>query len=298
MRRAILYIVLLLPLMAHANHLFEFGLHGGVASWSSQPVYVNNQVGLTGGAHLYYAYLSPHVLGFRTGLTLDGHNVGFGKTDYEDHYTTIDVENQQMEIDYTIGSLRERYATWSVGVPLQLALSRKNVLFLAGAKAVFPFFNSWEQSVRNASLSVNYPDYDNRVYESYPLAASRHFTMDNSGRLTLPNIQWWLTTELSYIIPLNTWSRHHRSYIVVGAYFDYCFTRYTPSQSSAESLIMLSDTRDGFPLHRILTPIMEANRQGRKLINDCTPFYVGLKISYALSPYNPYSRHSRSCHCL
>ena len=183
MRRAILYIVLFLPLMVHAEHLFEMGVHGGVAGWSSQPIYVNKQVGFNGGAQLYYDFLSSHVIGFRTGLTFDCHQAGFGRKAYEDHYSTIDVEDQQMDIAYTIGSLSERYTTWSFGVPLQLAFSKKNVLFLAGAKAVFPMTTTWKQTVNNAALAVSYPEYDNRVEESYPLAASRDFAMTQAGKI-------------------------------------------------------------------------------------------------------------------
>lgn len=298
MKRAILYILLLLPLIAHADHLFEMGVHGGVAGFSTQPVYVNTQVGYNVGAQIYYNYLSPYVIGFRTGFTFDGHNAGFGRQNYQDQYSTIDVENQQMDIDYTIGSLSERYTTWSVGVPLQLALSQKNTLFLVGAKAVFPFATTWKQTLNHTALAVYYPDYENRVEESYPLAASRDFTMTQSGKINLQNVQWWISAELSYIIPLKIASSKSRSYIVVGAYFDYCLSKYTPAQSNAESLVMLTDTRDGFPLQRILTPVIEANRQGRKLVTDYALFDVGVKISYAISPYNSSRRASSSCHCL
>jgi len=141
MRRLILSIVLFLPLITHAEHLFEMGVHGGVADLSYKPVYVTKKVGFNGGIQTYYNYLSPYVIGFRTGLTLDYYNTGFGKTNYEDHYSTIDVENQHMDINYMIGHLSERYTTYSVGIPLQLALSKKNILFLMGAKAVFPLTN-------------------------------------------------------------------------------------------------------------------------------------------------------------
>ena len=297
MRRTILCILLLSSLMAHAEHLFEAGVHGGIAGLSSQPVYVNTQIGFNGGAQLYYNYLSPYIIGLRTGLTLDCHNAGFGKINYEDHYSTIDVEKQQMDIDYSIGKLSERYKTWAVGIPLQLAISDKNVLFLLGAKAVFPLSTTWQQTVEHAALSVYYPDYNNRVEESYSLAASRDFTMSNEGKMQLPKIQWWLAAELSYKIPLTGWSRAWRSYIMVGVYFDYCFTKFTPTQSNAESLIMLTDTRDGFPLQRILTPLMEANRQGSKLIKDFAPFDIGIKISYAISPYDSSRHQSYPCHC-
>ena len=261
MRRLMLSIVLLLPLMAHAEHLFEMGVHGGVAGWSSQPVYVQSQLGLNGGAHLYYNYLSPYVIGFRIGLSCDYHQAGFRKINYEDHYSTIDVENQQMEVDYLIGNLSERYTTWSIGVPVQLAFSAKNVLFLAGIKAAFPLTNSWKQSAENAALSVFYPVYDNRVYEAYPLAASRNFAMYNEGRLALPKVLW--------------------------------------CRSDAASMITLTDTRDGFPLQRIFTPVMEANRQGQKLVSQMALFDVGIKISYAISPYDASSQPKTTpCRCL
>lgn len=297
MRRISLFILLLVPLIVHAEHLFEMGIHGGMAGWSAKPVYVNAQIGFNGGAQLYYNYLSPYVIGFRTGFTIDCHNAGFGKINYEDHYSTIDVQNEHIDIDYTIDDLRERYTTWSVGIPLQLALSEKNFLFLLGAKAVFPMSTKWQQTLEHAALSVYYPAYKNRVYDSYPLAASQDFAMSQNGKLQLPKIQWWLATELNYTIPLNSWARNYRSYLIVGLYFDYCLTRYMPSQSDAESMIMLTDTRDGFPLQRILTPIMNANRQNNKLIKDFAFFDVGLKISYAISSYNSSNRKSRSCHC-
>ena len=298
MRRRLLYIVVLCSMMVRAEHLFEGGVHGGVAGWSAQTIYVNKQVGFQGGAHIYYNYLSQHVIGFRTGLTLDCHRAEFAKTNYEDHYSTIDVEDQRMEIDYTIGKLQERYTTWSVGIPVQLAFSYENVLLFLGGKAVFPMSTRWKQTADNAALSVYYPDYDNRVYESYPLAASRDFAMTNDGKLLMPKVQWWLSAELSYRIALNTWSRRYRSYLIIGVYADYCLTPYEPVRSDAESLIMLTDTRDGFPLQRILTPVMEAKRQGVSLVSRCSLFDVGIKISYALSPYDASRRHSYPCRCL
>lgn len=297
-REHLILLLFFLPLCAHAEHLFEGGVHGGLSGWDAQPVYVSPQLGFHGGAQLYYTYLSPRIIGLRTGVTLDNHQTGFGKLNYEDHYSTIDVENEQMEIDYMIGKLSERYTFLSVGVPVQLAFSKKRFTFFAGAKAVFPLVNKWSQTVENAALSVYYPAYDNRIYESYPLAASQDFRQSNTGKIELPKVQWWLSLELSYAIPLNTWATNYRSYIMVGAYFDYCFSKLTPATSEAKSLIMLTDTRDGFPLQRVLTPVWEANRQGRKLVKDASLFDVGIKISYAIAPYDAHRDARRSCNCL
>ena len=298
MRRILLSILLMVSLCVQAENLFEMGIHGGAGSWAASTDYIHPQMGLQGGAHLYYNYLSESVFGFRLGVTVDHHALGWRKTDYQDSYSTIDVEGQQMDIAYSIGNLQEQYAIWSVGVPVQVALSYKGIMLFAGGKASFPLANTWKQSVQNAALSVYYPAYDNCVYESYPLAASRDFAMSQEGELQLPKVQWWVATELSYAIPLNRWARNYRSYLIVGAYFDYCLSRYTPSHSDAESLIMLSDTRDGFPLKRLLTPIMEANRQGSPLVNSCALFDIGVKISYAISPHKAYRRASHPCNCL
>ena len=287
-----------MPFSLRAEHLFEAGVHGGIAGWNAQSHYVSPRVGFHGGAQIYYTYLSPRVIGLRTGVTFDSHHPGFGKMNYEDHYSTIDVENQQMEIEYTIGNLYEKYSIWSVGVPVQLAFTKKRFTFYAGAKAVFPLSSQWKQTADKAALSVYYPYYDNRIYESYPLSASRDFKQENEGKMTLPKVQWWLALELNYTIPLNTWATRFRSYIIVGVYFDYCFSKHTPSRSMAESLIMLTDTRDGFPLQRVLTPVLEANRQGRKLVTDCSLYDVGIKISYAISPYDAHEKAKKSCNCL
>ena len=289
--------LLLLPLCVYGESLFEAGLHGGLAGWTAQPVYVNRSVGLHAGAQLYYSYLSPSVFGFRTGVTLDRHAAYFCKQNYEDGYSTVDAEDDQMDIDYTIGSLWEQHSMWSVGVPVQLALTYRRFTLYAGPKVVFPFAGKWKQEIKQAALSVYYPDYDNRVYDSYPLAASSNFEQNNNGSTALPKVQWWLAAELNYALPLNTWATHYRSYLMVGVYFDYCLTRVVPARSEAECLIMLTDTRDGLPLQRLYTSVAEGQRQGRKMVNNCAMFDVGIKLSYAISPFDAHKAARKSCNC-
>ena len=300
MRRAlsfILPVLCVLPLLAHAEHVFEAGIHGGVASWSGQTAYVASQVGWQGGAHVYYLYLSPAVVGLRTGVTIDRHSAGFGRMNYEDSYSTTDVDGQQMDISYSIGRLNEQHTQWSVGVPIQLALTYYGFTLYAGGKAAFPFSGLFRQKAEHTALSVYFPAYDNMVEESIPLGASRDFSMLNEGKITLPQVQWWLSFELNYAIPLNRWATRYRSYLMIGAYADYCLTAYQPAQSSTESLLMLTDTRNGFPLQHVLTPVVESNRQGVKLVNEGRLFDVGIKLSYAIAPYDPHSDTKKKCHC-
>lgn len=296
-KRIALIVCLLLPVLAHAaGHMFEAGLHGGLAGWSAKRQYIGADVGFHAGGHLYYNYISPYVIGFRTGLTVDCHNAGFGRNGYEDIYSTVDVDDEQMDIFYSIGSLRERYTLWSVAVPLQLAWNYDLFTLYTGAKAVFPMNGTWRQTLSHAALSVYYPAYDNRIDDSYPLAASRDFDMHATGKFEQPAVQWWLALELDYALPMRIWSRKSRPYIIVGVYFEYDLTGMKPVHTSAPSMLMLSDTRDGLPLQRMLTPVLMSNRQGTPLVSSCGLWDVGIKISYAISSYTP-PRYKASRHC-
>ena len=73
--------------------------------------------------------------------------------------------------------------------------SVKNVSFYIGTKIVFPLQSRWTEKAEAAALSVYYPTYDNRVYESYPLAASRSFREERQGTVQLPPVQYlWQQT--------------------------------------------------------------------------------------------------------
>lgn len=297
MKRSLLLIgILMIAVCAQAQHTFELGLHGGLAGYNSQHTYVSMQPGANVGLHAAYGYYSQHMIGFRIGVTADMHRARWSKTDYTDTYTTIDVENETMQIDYTIGSLREMYTTWSIGIPAQIALKWRNVGFYLGPEVVFPLSCSWTEKAQNASLSVYYPDYDNRVYESYPLAASRAFSEAQSGTRDMPLLQWWLSAEICYDIPVYT-GRRFKSYVSIGVYADYSLSEETDKASDRLSLLMLSDTRDGFPLHRMMTTVVTANRQGEQLVSYRKPFDVGIKLAYRFAPYNPLHRNKKTCRC-
>ena len=301
MKHIAMKMMLLLPFTFHfspslAEHLFEVGLRTGLSSFDAQCRYVSPMPDLHAGLQLSYSYQSSHVIGFRVAATIDRHNAGFGKAGYADTYSVIDVEDELMQVDYSIGRLREMHTTWSVGVPLQLALSKNHVAFFLGPKIVLPFQSTWTETAQNAALSVYYPKYDNRIYNSYPLAASPSFLETQRGTQALPKIQYWIAAELSYDISVYT-GRRTKSYLSLGVYLDYCASSVSADPSDRISLLMLSDTRDGFPLQRLMTPVVSAFRQNLRLVTSYHPFDVGVKISYRLAPYNPHREAFRSCHC-
>ena len=288
---------LFVPLAAHAEHLFEVGLRAGMAGNNAQCHYVSPVSGIHGGVLLSYAYHSPYVVGVRVAATVDRSQAGFSKIDYTDSYSVIDVENEEMQVDYTIGRLDERYTTWSVGIPVQLAIARKNFYLYCGPKMVFPVQSQWSETAENAALSVYYPLQDNRVYDSYPLAASPSFREAQNGSMQqAPKVQFWLAAELGYDIRIHTGARTI-SYLSIGVYADYCFSSMAAEPSERISLIMLSDTREGFPLHRILTPVVAAQRQGIRLVSSWNPFDFGVKFSYRIAPYHSLKRTVYPCRC-
>ena len=297
MRKAqLVFLLLWMPLMAHAEPLFEAGLRVGMADYRAQCTYVSPVPSLHAGVQLSYSYHSSRVVGMRAGATIDRHQAGFGKNGYTDTYKTIEIENEPIQIDYTIGRLREMYTTWSIGIPLQLALTGKQVAFYIGPKVVFPLQCTWTENADNAALSVYFPKQDNRVYESFPLAASRSFKEVRNGTHNVQKIQWWLAAELCYDIPVYT-AQHSKSYLSVGIYADFSLSRETDPVADRSSLMMLSDTRDGFPLHRELTSVVTALRQEERLVSSRNLFDVGLKLSYRIAPYNPLKKNAKECKC-
>ena len=298
MRKVCCILILLVPLMMKAQHYFQAGLRGGVAAWRAGTHYVSTQPNLHAGIEFSYNYRSSQVIGFRTGITVDHQQAAFTKVNYEDTYQTIDVEQQLMQVDYSIGRLQENYTFWSVGIPVQLSFTWEQFNLALGPKFVFPLAAMWHETVNQAALSVYYPEYDNRVYESFPLAASQNFSMEEKGKLTQPKIQYWLAAELTYDLPLNSNTRNLNSFLTIGIYGDYSISGLSISYNDAPSLIMLTDTRDGFPLQRVLSPVLTSSRQKVPLVSHASLFDVGIKIAYTFSPYNPFSRSARKCQCL
>lgn len=297
--RYFIFVILFLPafLMAHASHLFEIGFRAGMANEDALCHYVSSIPGFHGGMQLGYAYHSSYVIGFRIASTLERCQTGYSKTDYTDTYSVIDVENVPMQVDYAIGRLNETYTTWSVGIPVQLGLSKNNFSFYIGPKFVFPFDGRWIETAENAALSVYYPLQNNRVYTSFPLAASPAFRASQKGEInSLPKVQYWLAMELGYDFLVHTGQRT-KSYLSIGIYFDYSFSSIQDKPSDRTSLLMLSDTRDGFPLQRILTPVMAAQRQGKRLVSSSNPYTIGIKIAYRIAPYKSHQETYRTCRC-
>ncbi len=298
MKRLLIAILLFSSCVLHARSYLDAGLRAGLSGLIYDCEYGGTSPGYHLAVDLGYLYKSPYWIAFRVGASIETASSSYRKTDYEDQYTTIDVDNEKMRVQYTIGMLRERHQTYSVSFPLQVGFNIQQFIFLIGPRFVLPLSGSWKETISDASLSVYFPKYDNLVEESYPLAASRNFEMEASGKLTLQNWQCALAGELTYDILHGSSYRRAESFLSVGVYFDVCLMPTTTCPVEERyGILHLTDMKDGLPLSRISTPVLQAWHSERPLVAKFNSFDVGIKVAYRLTSAPRMQKRRHGCNC-
>lgn len=284
--------------MLTARSYLDVSARIGLAGLTYDCDYGSTTPGYHAAFDIGYLYKSPYWIAFRLGATVEAASSAYYKKDYTDQYSTIDVENELMQVQYTIGTLRERHRSYAVSIPLQIGFHIDKFTFLVGPRMTFPLAATWKQTASDAALAVYYPKYNNLVEESYPLAASRAFEMENNGDLTLPKWQCSLAGELTYDFLITSQYGKTESYISVGVYFDAGLTSApTYPNQDQYGVLRLTDTRDGFPLKRIMTPALEAWREQHPLVAKFGCFDVGFKVAYRLTSAPRQRRTKHGCNC-
>lgn len=299
MKKIIAILLLTLPFsMVQARHFLEVGARIGLSGLTYKTDYGTTLPGYHAGLDAGYLYKSPYWIAFRVGASIGTASSSYRKAGYEDSYTVNDVENETMKIQYHIGVLRERHYTYTASFPLQIGFHIQHFTFLVGPRITLPFSGSWKETATDAALAVYYPKYDNLVEESYPLAASRSFEMVTKGDLKLPDYQWDLTGELTYDFLISSCYGKTEHFITVGIYFDAGMTSAsTYPDNDRKGIMYLSDTRDGFPLTRHMTPVLEAWREEKPLVAKFNRFDVGFKVAYRLTSAPRQKRTAHGCNC-
>lgn len=274
-RGTTILLLLLLCLTGRAQHYVETGVHGGVASllYHTQvaPLVPDGHAGID----VLYHYRSPRVAGVRVGLSADWAGSCFRADNYTDNYTTLDVENDLMEVDYRIGSLTERHQQMLLSAPVQLSLNWRQLGFYVGPRISVPVWTDARQTQRDAALAVTYPAYGSRVDDSRPVAAGNVALQQEKVDAVLPVLRLSVAAEVSWEIQLSAGMA-----LSIGAYADYgLYAQYARSITYAPSLLMLTDTRDGLPLARLSHSVLGSRRQGRPLVESPGSFDAGLKLS-------------------
>ena len=122
--------------------------------------------------------------------------------------------------------------------------------------------------------------------------------MENKGDLPLPKWQCSLAGELTYDFLIASQYGKAESFISVGVYFDAGLTS-APTYPDADrhGILYLTDTRDGFPLSRIMTPVLQAWREETPLVAKFGNFAVGFKVAYRLTSAPRQKRTVHGCNC-
>ena len=299
MKKLVVILFLLLALVpSYARHFLEVGARVGLAGLTYQTDYGSTIPGYHAAMDVGYLYKSPYWLAFRVGATVETASSSYRKAHYEDAYTVTDVENETMTVQYNIGVLRERHYSYTVSFPLQLGFHIQRFTFLVGPRITLPLYASYKQTVSDAALSIYYPKYNNLVEESYPMAASRSFGMEGKGDIKLPTYQWSLAGELTYDFLISSQYGKAEHFISVGLYFDAGLT-YSATYPNYDryGILRLTDTRDGFPLTRYMTPVLEAWREEKPLVAKFGSFDVGVKVAYRLTSAPRQKRTAHGCNC-
>ncbi len=308
MRKSLTILLFILPLsLLHARHFLDIGAKVGLSGLTYQTDYGTTAPGYHAGLEMGYLYKSPYWIAFRLGAGIESASSAYRKTNYQDSYSVIDVENETMVIQYNIGTLRETHYTYNASFPLQVGFSihpsfaqsgGDSFTFLIGPRFSIPLHGSWKEKATNAALAVFYPKYNNLIEESYPLAADRSFEMEAKGDLTLPKWQCSLAGELTYDFLISSQYGKTESFISVGLYFDAGLTSApTYPDANRNGILRLSDTRDGFPLTRTMTPVLQAWREDKPLVAKFGTFDVGVKVAYRLTSAPRQKRKVHGCNC-
>lgn len=300
MKRHLLIVCLCLApcAMLHARHYFELGARIGLGGLVYDCNYGHTSPGYHASFDLGWLYRSPYWFAIRAGASIEAASSVYKKAGYQDQYATIDVENMLMEVRYDIGRLRETHRYYAVSFPLQIGITRRGFTGLIGPRFSVPFGGTWHETVSNAALAVYYPRYNNLVEESYPLAASRDFDMKAEGNLSLPKWRCSLSGELTYDFLLSSQYGKTDAYLSVGLYFDvWLITAPTTLNNDRWGILHLTDTRDGFPLSRIMTPVLEAWREEAPLVNSLRAFDVGIKAAVHLTAAPKQKHLHPGCNC-
>lgn len=298
MRRFCIIVCLFLPLAVQARHYFEAGVRIGLGGLVYDCNYGSSSPGYHAGLDIGWLYRSPYWFALRAGATIEAGSSAYRKVNYQDQYSTIDVENMLMEVRYDIGLLRETHRYYAVSFPVQVGITRRGFTGLIGPRFSIPFGGTWHESVSDASLAVYYPKYKNLVEESYPLAASRSFAMSADGKLRLPSWQCALAGEVTYDFLLSSQYGKTEVYLSVGLYFDVGLTT-APTYPNNErwGVLHLTDTRDGFPLSRIMTPVLESWREEAPLVARFRAYDVGIKAAIHLTAAPKQKQLNPGCNC-
>lgn len=257
------------------ENIFEFAAQGGVSGllYKSDGGYMAPSFNT--GASFNYIYRSPYHVGIRVGLGAEGSQSKFAAKDFHDAYMATDLDNDPIEVRYTIDRVEEKHTSVYFSVPVQFAVFAKNLSFYIGPKVSLPLISWSRQSMYNSALEVYYPQYNAIVNNSVALTAGnveKQFLNADDVKY-MPKVWIMLSADLVYDIKID---KYHS--FGIGLYADYALNRAKVTATDNLSLQYISDMHQQFPVTRQVESAMKANYQGNPLIESFGYFSAGLKL--------------------
>lgn len=281
--------------MSAVQNIMEAGVRGGLSGLTYRTDYGVMKPGLSMGLDVAYIYLSPHHIGLRTGVGLEWSQSVFEARNYHDKYSCIDVEDDYMQVEYTMARWTERHHQLYASVPLQIAFYQDDWRIFAGPKVMLPMLFRYENRAENADLTCLFPVYKSHITEALALSAGTIREQTEKGTVAERPLLWYgLSLETGYTLHLN-W----RQDVFVGIYADYMLNRHSVRSTDNLFALQITDTADGVPVSRVLTSALESNHH----LSDCQVitsygyFSVGIKICWQLHGVQRVKNRRHDCFC-
>lgn len=266
----------------HENR-FGLGLRGGVNTLLYRAQTGGSMPREHIGLDLEYAFLSDAYVGFRLGLAADYSASQFRAVPYADQYRCIDVENDEMDVAYTMSRLTEDHLQLYASLPVQLAFAYEQWTLFVGPKFMLPLYMHRQTRAYNVDLQCTYPIYESTVDDALALRAGVVSLHQSASRETLhPRLWYALSIETGWDIYRAT-RRRTPFGVTLSLFADIGLNAYDVPKTANLSLITLTDTRDGIPVNRVMESVLRTNQGSAALVWQYRYFTCGIKATVFLT---------------
>ena len=325
---------------ASAQHAFEFAGRIGANALLYKSDYGTFMPNYDVGIDFSYKYRSPYYVGWRIGLGVEAAASTFiGKNGYADSYVvprSYEPDGMLANINYTMGSFSETQQILFASMPLQLGLYFGNFSMFVGVRAEYPIFGHYWQRIKNANMTVYYPETDVEVGRNHgaidpstgepivePLAeklmaGNVEKTVNGIGQLRRESLRWWYVNP---IIDLNySFKVGDNTDFGIGIYAEYDVYGHKPAATDNTSLMEWHYTRNAqnVPVfRRDFTSVLESNHadggvmraendfSGNRVVTKYTRLSAGIRLTVSLwsvplddgKIYRKQGKYKKDCLC-
>ena len=292
------------------------------------------------GVDLSYKYRSPYHIGFRVGLGIDVAASTFvGKNGYADNYVvprSYEPDDMLANVNYTVGKFTETQQLLIASVPLQFGLYFGNFSMFLGVRAGYPIMGHYWQRMKNANLTIYYPETDVEVggnhgeidpdtgepilipYDSKSAAGNVAKTVNGIRPLQRSSMRQWY---LNPIVDFNySFKVGEKTDFAVGIYAEYDVLGHKLPVTDNTSVMEWHYTRDNqnVPVfRRDCYSVLESNRadgvvmrvendlSGNQVVKKYNRASVGIRLTVSIwnvplddgKIYRKQGKYKRDCNC-